>query len=129
MNRNTLAVVLAPSPIILTLLTGCVWVLISPTEVIDGIPDNAPKRAAVLLPMLIPVVIYPALLLSFALQLLVSKRMKTPKIIKHLFSAVLISILVSALLALRCYSHLQNNSFLASWGVSLLICVTAGVKM
>jgi hypothetical protein len=129
MNRKILAFILAPSPVITVLLLLCLCVLLSPVQIIDGKADNAPYRAAMIIPIMIPFFFYPALLIMFALQTFLTKRIKVIRLRGHLFSGIAISILVSALLAARTYAPHLNESFLLTWIICFIIWSVLSVSM
>jgi hypothetical protein len=68
MLKRISPVFLAPIPFLLLVAGICIWVFISPEELIDGRADNAPDRAAIILLMLLPIIIYPIMVAGVAIQ-------------------------------------------------------------
>ena len=129
MKRKTIAFLLAPIPAIVVFLIILVYVLISPGQLIDGKPDDAPYRAATLLIPMIPLFFYPILLCIFALRLFIAERMKESCLRNYFYADILMSVFISALLAYIIYRPQFSESFLLTWVIILPIWIVLSISM
>ena len=121
MKRNILSWLLAPSPIILIILVGCAYVLLSSPDVINGEIDNAPMRAALIHIVLIPFLFYPGSLLLFSVQILIARKLKGKFKKNIVISLLAVSFAVAALFAAGIYQPKFGESFLLTWGACSLV--------
>jgi hypothetical protein len=81
MIKRYLPIALAPIPLVVVFLSFCLWVIISPENLIDGKPDNAPDRAAMFLIIATPFIIYPLMVIFVLIQSLIMKAIRLTNIL------------------------------------------------
>lgn len=122
-----LAYFLAPMPLMAILITLIIANLLSPVDIIDGKPDDAPRRAAMVLAFAVPFV-YLALLLLVTVQTYLTNMIRAGQFKDHMVATILSSTLISMLIACPAI----GNSFFKTWlfcfsvlfGISLTMMLT-----
>ena len=87
---------LAPIPFLFVAIGLCIWIIVTPENLIDGRPDNAPDRAAVILLIFIPIILYPVMIAGVMVQSKIMKLIHQVNI-KGCFSVGILSIIPLAI--------------------------------